>query len=97
MPTTAGASYREFIAQMRLPGQLAAVDPIVASFCGGAVGVLTTLIIVEANNASTQERRRCFYCLVSASRLFVCWLSAFRLRHLAETDLHTPCAVLGQA
>jgi hypothetical protein len=49
---------------MHLPGQLAAVDPIVASFCGGAVGVLSTLMVVEANNASQQARRRCFYCQV---------------------------------
>ena len=47
---------------MHLPGQLAAVDPIVASFCGGAVGVLSTLMIVEANNADQQAKRRCFYC-----------------------------------
>ena len=51
---------------MRLPGQLAAVDPIVASFCGGAVGVLSTLIVVEANNASQQARRRCCYCQARA-------------------------------
>ena len=60
----AGQSYRDFIATMHLPGQLAAVDPIVASFCGGAVGVLSTLMVVEANNASQQARRRCFYCQV---------------------------------
>ena len=30
------------------------VDPIVASFCGGGVGVLTALLIVEANNAKMQ-------------------------------------------
>lgn len=49
---------------MHLPGQLAAVDPIVASFCGGAVGVLSTLMVVEANNATQQAKRRCFYCQV---------------------------------
>lgn len=32
----------------------AQVDPIVASFCGGGVGVLTALLIVEANNAKMQ-------------------------------------------
>jgi len=57
-----GTTYRDFITSMRLPGQLAAVDPIVASFCGGAVGVLSTLMVVEANNASQQARRRCCYC-----------------------------------
>lgn len=61
----AGQSYNEFIASMHLPGQLAAVDPIVASFCGGAVGVLSTLMIVEANNADQQAKRRCFYCQAS--------------------------------
>lgn len=30
------------------------MDPIVASFCGGGVGVLTALLIVEANNAKMQ-------------------------------------------
>jgi hypothetical protein len=32
---------------MRLPDQLADVDPIVASFCGGAVGVVSGLLVVE--------------------------------------------------
>jgi hypothetical protein len=63
-PGLAGQSYRDFIGTMHLPGQLAAVDPIVASFCGGAVGVLSTLMVVEANNASQQAKRRCFYCQV---------------------------------
>ncbi|PRW32857.1 hypothetical protein C2E21_8129 [Chlorella sorokiniana] len=57
-----GQSYRDFIANMHLPTQLAQVDPIVASFCGGGVGVLTALLIVEANNAKMQEKRRCIYC-----------------------------------
>ena len=39
---------------MHLPTQLAEVDPIVASFCGGGVGVLTSLLIVEKNNAKLQ-------------------------------------------
>ena len=37
---------------MHLPQQLAQVDPIVASFCGGAVGVLSTLMVVEARPRS---------------------------------------------
>lgn len=57
-----GTSYYEFITSVHLPSQLAEVDPIVASFCGGAVGVLTTLLIVEANNAKVQEKKRCIYC-----------------------------------
>lgn len=49
---------------MHLPGQLADVDPIVASFCGGAVGVLSALLVVEVNNAESQAKRRCIYCEV---------------------------------
>ena len=45
-----------------LPAQLAEVDPIVASFCGGAVGVLSTLMLVEANNSKMQAANRCIYC-----------------------------------
>ena len=52
---------------MHLPIQLAAVDPIVASFCGGAVGVLSALMVVEINNAKAQEKRRCQYCEVGLS------------------------------
>ena len=57
-----GASYAEIIQAAHLPPQLAAVDPIVASFCGGAVGVLTTLLIVEENNAALVASNRCVYC-----------------------------------
>lgn len=57
-----GVSYREFINSMRLPQQLAEVDPIVASFCGGAVGVLTSLLIVEKNNSKMQAKQKCIYC-----------------------------------
>ncbi len=60
----AGTSYRDFITTMHLPAQLAEVDPIVASFCGGAVGVLSTLMLLESNNAAVQAKRRCFYCEV---------------------------------
>jgi len=57
-----GMSYYEFIQSVNLPEQLAEVDPIVASFCGGAVGVLTSLLVVEANNAKMQDKRKCIYC-----------------------------------
>lgn len=57
-----GQSYKEFIESIGLPEQLAEVDPIVASFCGGAVGVLSALFIVEANNISSHTTERCFYC-----------------------------------
>jgi hypothetical protein len=43
----AGSSYPEFIQSLHLPAQLAEVDPIVASFCGGAVGVVSALLVVE--------------------------------------------------
>lgn len=39
------------------------VDPIVASFSGGAVGVISALMIVEINNVKQQELKRCKYCL----------------------------------
>jgi hypothetical protein len=42
--------------------QLAEVDPIVASFCGGAVGVLSALLVVEQNNVKEHQKQRCFYC-----------------------------------
>ena len=57
-----GQSYADFIKFMHLPQQLSEVDPIVASFCGGAVGVLTALLIVEENNVTRQAKARCAYC-----------------------------------
>lgn len=39
------------------------VDPIVASFSGGAVGVISALMVVEINNVKLQEDKRCKYCL----------------------------------
>eukprot|EP00472_Partenskyella_glossopodia_P010772 CAMPEP_0197532906 /NCGR_PEP_ID=MMETSP1318-20131121/41382_1 /TAXON_ID=552666 /ORGANISM="Partenskyella glossopodia, Strain RCC365" /LENGTH=395 /DNA_ID=CAMNT_0043089605 /DNA_START=143 /DNA_END=1330 /DNA_ORIENTATION=+ len=57
-----GASYADFIASIGLPHQLAAVDPIVASFCGGVVGVLSALLAVEVNNAKAQAARVCTFC-----------------------------------
>lgn len=65
----AGTSYEQFIRSMHLPAQLAQVDPIVASFCGGAVGVLSTLLVVEVNNAKLQAKTRCVYCEVRAQLL----------------------------
>merc|ERR1711959_560656 len=57
-----GQSYREFIRSIGLPLQLADVDPIVASFCGGAVGVLSALLAVEINNIRVHKNERCYYC-----------------------------------
>jgi hypothetical protein len=38
------------------------VDPIVASFCRGAMGVITSLMVVELNNVKQQEHKRYKYC-----------------------------------
>lgn len=57
-----GTSYKDFIRNMHLPPQLSEVDPIVASFSGGAVGVISSLMVVEINNAKLQEQKRCRYC-----------------------------------
>ena len=37
-----------------------------ASFCGGAVGVLSTLLVVEVNNKDRQAAQRCVYCEVKS-------------------------------
>ncbi|KAL5701870.1 hypothetical protein ACHQM5_027156 [Ranunculus cassubicifolius] len=58
-----GTSYEDFIRSMHLPMQLSDVDPIVASFSGGAVGVISALMVVEINNVKQQEHKRCKYCL----------------------------------
>ncbi|KAA8516756.1 hypothetical protein F0562_017046 [Nyssa sinensis] len=57
-----GTSYDDFIRSMHLPLQLSQVDPIVASFSGGAVGVISALMLIEANNVEQQEKKRCKYC-----------------------------------
>ena len=40
----------------------AQVDPIVASFTGGAVGVISMLLLVEVNNVKMNAKARCVYC-----------------------------------
>ncbi|CAI9097691.1 OLC1v1034161C1 [Oldenlandia corymbosa var. corymbosa] len=57
-----GTSYEDFIRNMHLPMQLSQVDPIVASFSGGAVGVISALMLIEVNNVEQQEKKRCKYC-----------------------------------
>ncbi|XP_047332758.1 protein ORANGE-LIKE, chloroplastic [Impatiens glandulifera] len=57
-----GTSYEDFIRGMHLPLQLSQVDPIVASFSGGAVGVISSLMLIEVNNVEQQEKKRCKYC-----------------------------------
>uniref|UniRef100_A0A7N0UBS0 Uncharacterized protein n=1 Tax=Kalanchoe fedtschenkoi TaxID=63787 RepID=A0A7N0UBS0_KALFE len=58
-----GTSYKDFIRSLHLPLQLSQVDPIVASFSGGAVGVISALMLIEVNNVEQQEKKRCKYCL----------------------------------
>ncbi|CAI0383981.1 unnamed protein product [Linum tenue] len=58
-----GTTYADFITSMHLPMQLSQVDPIVASFSGGAVGVISALMVVEVNNVKQQEHKRCKYCI----------------------------------
>nr|ACU19848.1 unknown [Glycine max] len=58
-----GTSYADFIESVHLPMQLSQVDPIVASFSGGAVGVISALMVVEINNVKQQGQKRCKYCL----------------------------------
>ena len=72
MAGCAGTSYEQFIRMAHLPLQLAQVDPIVASFCGGAVGVLSTLLVVEVNNSKMQAANRCIYCGVMHLSFAVC-------------------------
>lgn len=55
----AGTSYLDFVESVHLPRQLAQVDPIVASFCGGAVGVISALLVIEINNIKQQQKNRC--------------------------------------
>ncbi|KAM0889541.1 hypothetical protein ACQ4PT_027622 [Festuca glaucescens] len=57
-----GTSYEDFIRNMYLTLQLSQVDPIVASFSGGAVGVISALMLVEVKNVRQQEKKRCTYC-----------------------------------
>ncbi|KAL6509404.1 hypothetical protein OROGR_022714 [Orobanche gracilis] len=58
-----GTSYGDFIHSMHLPMQLSQVDPIVATFSGGAVGVISALMVVEINNVKLLEHKRCKYCV----------------------------------
>ncbi|GLT40674.1 hypothetical protein SLA2020_147890 [Shorea laevis] len=57
-----GTSYEDFIRRLHFPLQLSQVDPIVASFSGGAVGVISAFMLIEANNVKQQEKKRCKYC-----------------------------------
>jgi hypothetical protein len=89
---------------MHLPLQLARVDPIVASFCGGAVGAVSALLVVELNNVKKQQRNRW-----GGGRVFLCRLwfrlglgwggvwRASRLRARARVRLRFGCAPEAEA
>ena len=57
-----GTSYLDFIESVHLPRQLAMVDPIVASFTGGAVGAISAFFVIEIQNFKEQEKKLCMYC-----------------------------------
>ena len=57
-----GTSYADFIEFVHFPKQLAEVDPIVASFTGGAVGVVSAFFAIEIRNAQEQRKKVCMYC-----------------------------------
>ena len=57
-----GTSYADFIEFIHFPKQLAEVDPIVASFTGGAVGVISAFFAIEIRNAQDQKKKVCMYC-----------------------------------
>jgi len=57
-----GTSYADFIREVGLPASLANVDPIVSSFVGGAVGVLSMLLLEETSALEAETEKRCPYC-----------------------------------
>ena len=57
-----GTSYADFIEFVHFPKQLAEVDPIVASFTGGAVGVVSAFFAIEIRSAQEQRKKVCMYC-----------------------------------
>jgi hypothetical protein len=64
------------------------VDPIVASFSGGAVGVISSLMVVEVNNVKQQEQKRCIYChgtgmVAHMTGLYVLLQSAIQNAHVS--------------
>jgi hypothetical protein len=57
-----GTTYADFIKFIHFPRQLAEVDPIVASFTGGAVGVVSGFFAIEIRSAQEQRKKVCMYC-----------------------------------
>jgi hypothetical protein len=52
-PPAAGAAYYDLITSLGLPSTLAEVDPIVASHCGGIIGVLTAYRLMGGGENKT--------------------------------------------
>jgi hypothetical protein len=80
-----------------LPKQLSEVDPIVASFTGGAVGVLSMLLLVEVNNVEKARKARCVYC--AGTGYLPCAQCGARGRLTARDGARsvcTPCSSTGK-
>ncbi|KQK00567.1 hypothetical protein BRADI_3g50330v3 [Brachypodium distachyon] len=88
-----GTSYADFIRNVHLPMQLSQVDPIVASFSGGAVGVISALMVVEINNVKQQEDKRCKYCLGTGTLPLL--LDINRIPGLRSLFKHRSCCAHG--
>ncbi|KAG4979163.1 hypothetical protein JHK85_033121 [Glycine max] len=71
------------------------VDPIVASFSGGAVGVISALMVVEINNVKQQEQKRCKYCLGTGKISKPLLLSAFLESNVLMVELKDFVMLLG--
>ena len=54
-----GTSYLDFIESVHLPRQLAMVDPIVASFTGGAVEAISPRFSSSRSKTLRSRRRSC--------------------------------------
>ena len=66
------------------------MDPIVASFTGGAVGVITMLLLVEVNNVKVNASTRCVYC--SGTGYLPCAQCGARGKLIAQGGSRTFCS-----
>ncbi|XP_021667957.2 protein ORANGE, chloroplastic isoform X1 [Hevea brasiliensis] len=89
-----GTSYADFIHSAHLPMQLSQVDPIVASFSGGAVGVISALMVVEINNVKQQEHKRCKYCLGTGVPWILWYLACARCSSTGALVLIEPVSTV---
>lgn len=62
------------------------MDPIVASFSGGAVGVISALMLLEINNVERQEKQRCKYCHGTGTHLYLEFKIQYAYRCLYKID-----------